>query len=457
MAKMPWLSACVALFAVSAIGGSIQSVPKAGASGKPAKGVRLTYSRDVAPILYARCTPCHRAGEVAPFRLEQYSDAKRWLRGIESAVRDRRMPPWKAVPGHGDFIGSRLLQDGEREMILNWIKSGAAPGDLSKAPRAPGFSAGWQLGKPDLVLEMPAAFSLPADGPDVLRNFVLPTDLGDDKVVAALEFRPGNPKVVHHALVFLDSNRAARALDAKDSELGYTSFGGPGFFPTGSLGGWAPGGSSQYLPDGIGRYFQKGSDVVLQVHYHPSGKPEKDRSKIGIYFAKKPVTRLVGGIALENWDIAIPPGEKVYRRTASYVLPLDTTLLSVTPHMHLLGRELKVWALLPDGTRKSLVLVKDWDFQWQDTFLYREPVRLPRGTRLEMETVHDNSTSNPRNPQAKPAVVKYGEGSLDEMSLCIFEVTCDRIEDLLSLIADDGRHRKVLERAIELASKTGKG
>jgi hypothetical protein len=221
------------------------------------------------------------------------------------------------------------------------------------------------------------------------------------------------------------------------------------------LGGWAPGGTPVWLPDGVGRYFQKGSDIVLQLHYHPTGKAEADRSKIGIYFSRKPVTRLVGGIALENWEIKIPAGDKKYRRESSYVLPKEATFLSVTPHMHLLGREMRADATLPDGKKIPLVWIKEWDFRWQDTFVFKSPIRLPKGTRLEMHSVHNNSEEMSTNPFNPPREVVYGEGSNDEMSLCIFEVTTDHIPDLLELIADDGRHRKVLERAIELTKKGG--
>jgi len=414
-----------------------------------------TFAAQVAPIIYRSCTPCHRAGEVAPFALETYPQAKRFASMIKLTTSRRFMPPWKAIAGHGDFVGERTLSPTEIKTIGDWVDSGAPSGDLAKAPKPPKFADGWQLGTPDLIVEVPTSFQIPADGPDILQNFVIPTSLTSDQVVGAIELRPGNPKVVHHALVFMDSNGAARRLDEKTKEPGYQSFGGPGFFPTGSLGGWAPGGTPVWLPDGVGRYFQKGSDIVLQLHYHPTGKAEADRSKIGIYFSRKPVTRLVGGIALENWEIKIPAGDKKYRRESSYVLPKEATFLSVTPHMHLLGREMRADATLPDGKKIPLVWIKEWDFRWQDTFVFKSPIRLPKGTRLQMYSVHNNSEEMSTNPFNPPREVVYGEGSNDEMSLCIFEVTTDLIPDLLELIADDSRHRKVLERAIELTKKGG--
>lgn len=423
---------------------------------EPATGKEvITFSDHVARIIYRSCTPCHRPGEAAPFSLTSFEEAQKWSPMIAEVTKSKRMPPWKAVEGYGSFRDARVLSPEDIETLQKWHKEGAKSGDLTKAPKPPQFSQGWQLGKPDLILEMPEAFEVPADGSDSLRNFVLPTNIGRDVTVGAIEFRPGSPSVVHHALIFLDESGQARKLDAADEGPGYESFGGPGFFPSGSLGGWAPGGTPKWLPDGTGRYLKNKSDVVLQIHYHPNGAAQKDKGKIGVYFTRKPVTKLVGGIALENWDIKIPPGNPRYHRKSNYTLPVPTTLLSVTPHLHLLGKEMKAKAILPGGIEVPLVHVKNWDFMWQDTFYYTTPLDLPAGTRLEMESWHDNSADNPLNPFNPPREIVYGEGSNDEMSLCIFEVTTERIDQLLYLIADDSRHRKVLERAIEL-TKSGK-
>lgn len=420
-----------------------------------ARPATVTFADHVAPIIYKRCTPCHRPGEAAPFSLTTYEEAKKWAPMIEAVTKSGRMPPWKAVAGYGEHRDARIITAEEKELLSRWHKSGTAPGVLSSAPALPKFVTGWQLGEPDLVLEMPESFEIAADGPDTLRSFVLPTNLGKDVTVGAIEFRPGNPSVVHHALVFLDDSGQARKLDASDAGPGYESFGGPGFFPSGSLGGWAPGGSPQWLPDDVGRYLKNGSDVVIQIHYHPNGMKTKDRSRLGIYFSRKPATKLVGGIALENWEISIPPGSSRYHRTASYMLPVAAEFLSVTPHLHLLGKEMKAKATLPDGTVIPLVWVKNWDFLWQDTYYFEKPIELPAGTLLSMDSWHDNSSENPLNPFDPPRTIVYGEGSNDEMSLCIFEVTTSRLDHLLYLIADDSRNRKVLERAIAL-TKAGK-
>jgi len=412
-----------------------------------------TYARNVAHILNRSCVPCHRPGESGPFPLTSYPEAKKWSSMIALTTKKRTMPPWSAVPGHGDFVGARVLTTAEISVLDAWHKAGAKPGNLATAPPSPKFTQGWQLGEPDMVLTMPEAVDIPAEGQDQLRNIVIPSGLLADRTVGAMEFRPGNAKTVHHALVFLDNSQAARKLDAADPGVGYLSFGGTGFMPSGSLGGWAPGGTTKWLPDGVGRYFQKGSDVVLQVHYHPTGKPEKDQSKIGIYFSRKPVTQLVGGISVENWQIDIPAGDSNYLRTASCTLPRDLTVLSVTPHMHLLGKEMRARAILPDGTRRPLVWVKPWNFRWQETYVLREPMKLPAGTRLELESWHDNSAKNPTNPFNPPQRVTYGEGSNDEMSLCILEFTANSIEDLIFTINDNGQQNRVLERILSLAKR----
>lgn len=414
----------------------------------------ITYSSAIASILNQNCVGCHRTNGSAPFTLNSYSQAKKFANMIRLTTESKLMPPWKA--SEGDFRGKRQLTRSQIVAIKQWVLAGCPPGDLTRTPKPPTFTEGWTQGKPDLIIEMAQPFTVPADGPDLLQNFVLPTQLSKDQTVASIEILPSNPKVVHHALVFLDNSGQAKKLDQATPEPGFTSFGGPGFFPSGSLGGWAPGATPHRLPDSVGRYFSKGSDIVLQLHYHPSGKPETDRSKIGIYFSKVPPTKLVGGIALENWDIQIQPGQSNYKRTARYTLPVDAEFLTVTPHMHLLGKKLNAWATLPNGKQVTLVGVDEWDFRWQDTFVFREPIRLPKGTELEMITFHDNSQQNPTNPSMPPKVVSYGEGSLDEMSLCIFEVTTDKVSDLLNLIADDTKHRKVVERAIQLAQRASK-
>ena len=419
-----------------------EELPKPGAA--PAKP---TYNRHVAALLATRCARCHRDGEVAPFPLLTYADAKKRAKQISRVTADKTMPPWKAEQGFGHFLDEQHLTPAEFATLKAWADAGAPEGDPADKPALPAFADGWQLGKPDLVIKMPEKFTVPAGGKDIIRNFVIPISVPESKMVRAFEFHPGNRKVVHHALCFLDLSGRARKWDEADDGPGYSSEkGGIGVLPTGSLGGWAPGVAPKWLPDGVGRFLAKGSDAVLQVHYHPSGKEETDQSEVGVYFDTSGGVKPLGGFSVESWKIDLPAGEKEYTLKAEYTLPVNTTVYGVAPHMHLLGRTMRAWAELPDGKRVELVNVRAWDFNWQDEYLYRKPVPLPKGAVVKMTSTHDNSTSNPANPNSPPKNIKWGEGTADEMSLCIFESACDSLPDLFRLVADNATHNKVLER-----------
>jgi peroxiredoxin len=419
-----------------------EEIPKPGEA--PAK---VNFNRHVAPILFQRCTQCHRAGEVAPFELLSFADAAKRAKQIAAITKTGDMPPWKATPGYGHFNNERFLTAQEKAILQAWVEQKAPEGDAADKPVSPTFPDGWTLGKPDLIIKMPEKFTIPANGADILQNFVIPIGNKEDKVVAAMEFRPGNRRVTHHALCMLDNTGKARKLDEAEPGPGYSAGkGGFGFLPTGSIGGWAPGVVPHFLPEGMGRYLSKNSDLVLQVHYHPSGKEETDQSEIGVYFLKQPPKRILGGFSVENWKIDIPAGEEKYERKAEYKLPVDVFVVGVAPHMHLLGKEMKAWAELPNGKTVPLIDVKNWDFNWQDYYTYRKPIALPKGTVVKMVGYHDNSAKNPANPNKPPKPIKYGEGTSDEMSLVIFEATCDSITELLMLIGDNATHLKVLER-----------
>jgi peroxiredoxin len=394
---------------------------------KSARTARVTYHKDVAPILQAACQGCHRPGQVAPFSLLTFADAKNWAQEIKVFAETRQMPPWKAEPGHGDFLDVRRLSDEQIATLSAWVEAGAPEGDRKDAPPAKEWTAEWMLGKPDLVLSMPEEFSVEATGDDVFRCFVLPTGLTEERDVVAVEIRPGNPRVVHHVLNFIDTSGRGRELDEKDPGAGYDSGpGGIGFFPAGGVGGWAPGNFPRYLPKGTGRRLPKGSDIVMQVHYHKTGKPEKDRTTVGLYFAKEPVEKQLRVWPLTNLFIDIPPGAARHEVKATMRVPQDVHAFAITPHMHLLGKEMKVWATLPDGTRKELVWIKDWDYRWQDSYRYREPVALPEGTRLDMVAYFDNSEGNPLNPSSPPKRVRFGEQTTDEMCFAFIEFTFDQ-------------------------------
>lgn len=395
-----------------------------------------TFAADVAPILWKNCASCHRPGEVGPFPLLSYADAAKRAGFLAEQAESRRMPPWHPEPGHGEFRDARRLSEAEIKTLRAWADAGAPEGDPSKLPALPAFPEGWQLGQPDLVVKMPEPFAVPADGRDVLQCFVIPLNLDEDKWVAAWEFRPDKRSVVHHAIAFLDSTGQARLRDKLDSGPGYRTFGGPGIVPTGGLGAWAPGSTPRMLPDGVGRLLRKGSDLVLQVHYHPSGKPERDQSSLGIYFAKKPVKQPVGGIALRSRNLYIPAGKSDHKVTAqSDPLPADVHAIGIGPHMHYIGKSMKVDATLPDGSTVPLIWIKDWDFNWQGAYQYAKPVKLPKGTVVKLEALYDNSSANPRNPSDPPQNVKWGEQTTDEMCLLGIQVVTDTRADLRAIMA----------------------
>jgi len=399
----------------------------------------VTYTRNIAPIMQAHCVQCHRDNEIAPFPLVSYADVSKRARQLVRVTQSRLMPPWKPEPGFGHFLNERRLTERERALLAEWAKAGAPEGDLDNLPPPPKFAEGWQLGEPDLVVKIDEAFDVPAGGRDVFRNFVIPVELTEDKLVSVAEFRPGNRRVVHHALFYLDRSGTARKMDAADPGLGYGSFGGPGFIPSGSIGGWAPGGVPQPLRDGMGRRLQKGSDLVLQVHYHPSGKAELDQSAIGIHFVKQKSQKAVFPLTIIDRRLYLPAGAERHTMSGSYTLPFDITLVVVVPHMHLLGRESKATATLPDGTIEPLVWIKDWDFNWQDQYHLAKPRKFPKGTRFDYEAIYDNSDENPLNPNLPPREVTWGEETTDEMFLCFFLVTADRPEDQLPLMLDNLR------------------
>lgn len=420
--------------------GCLFEAPVAGASDSGP-----TYTRDIAPLVNAQCVICHRSGEVAPFALSSYQDLAKRAKQVQRVVERKIMPPWMPADGHGDFLNRRQLTAAEIELFAAWVKAGTPEGDPADLPPAPQFTPGWRLGEPDLVLKMPVEFKIPADGPDLFQNFVIPVDIPADKLVAAIDFQPGNQRVVHHTILFLDDKGRARKRDDATPEPGYSSFGGPGFTPSGSIGGWSPGNVPKRLPDNMGRYLKKGSDVVMQIHYHPTGKPETDQSKVGIYFVDKP-KNVVAAVWATSYQIDIPAGESNYQLTTSYKLPYAVTMVGVVPHMHLLGKSMKATAILPDGTERSLIWVKDWVYNWQDEYHYREPFRLPAGTELRVESAWDNSANNPLNPRHPPERVTWGEQTQDEMSYCFFLVAADQPLQLIPLMVDNLKHDSQLRK-----------
>jgi hypothetical protein len=389
--------------------------------------VALEYA-DVASILHNKCAGCHRPGEVAPFPLLTHADVSKHVEQIAVVVKQGIMPPWKAV--HGDFAGSRAMSGKEKAQLLRWLKAGAPLGSKPPPP-PPAFRQGWQLGEPDLIVEMPQAFSVPADGGDLYQCFVIP--LGVERYVRAWEFQPGAKATVHHALFFTDGSRGARKRAAASGQGTYSCFGVPGFLPSGSLGGWSPGFAAFESPEGTASRLQAGHDLVMQIHYHPTGKQEADRSRIGLYFAATPPTRKIVDVGLVSKQIDIPAGEAAYKVNDHFTLPIDVEVTGIIPHAHYICKRMLGWAVLPNGRKKTLIEINDWDFNWQEQYRYRKPFVLPAGTRVEMEFTYDNSAANPRNPSKPPQRVDWGPDTTDEMAGLHIQVIPVRAEEMSEL------------------------
>jgi hypothetical protein len=388
----------------------------------------VTFSHDVAPILYRRCAPCHHSGGVAPFSLLTYQDAAKRAQSIATVTRQRVMPPW--LPAAPHFRDERRLSNAEMATLSHWAAAGAPAGNLSAAPAAPHFRDGWQLGEPDLEAKMALDFAVPADGSDLYRCFVAPMTIAQDHWVRAVDMRPGNPQVVHHAILFEDISGTARK---RDTGSGYDCFGTPGFLPARGLGGWTPGSLPYQAPDDMPELLHAHADLVLQVHYHPFGRAVTDRTAVALYFTDRKPTRHAQDIPLGSNRIDIPPGDRAYKVTDHFSIPVDVDVIGINPHAHYICKDMLGYAVLPNGTRRTLLHIPDWNFNWQQQYLYPTPVRLPAGTDLAMEFTYDNSDDNPRNPSHPPRRVVWGPSSTDEMAglhIAVVPVDPDDEDDL---------------------------
>lgn len=377
----------------------------------------VTYHRDIAPIVYRHCTSCHRDGESAPFPLTSYDEVSRKALTISEVVNDRYMPPWHANTEATEFLDVRRLSPGQITLITRWVAAGKPEGNPADAPPVPSFTQGWQLGEPDLVVKMATAYEVPAEGPDIYRNFVLPLDLPEDKWVKAIELRPSARSVVHHSLYFLDDSGTARKLDGKDGKPG---FNGMSFRQSGTLGGYVPGVTPRKLPGDLARPLPKGSDLILSTHFHPSGKPEMEQTTVGIYLTDTPPSRKLEELQIppgfgRSAGIDIPAGEANFTIKDRFTLPVDVEAFSVSGHAHYLCETMKMTATYPDGETRILLDIPDWDLDWQDTYFFAEPVILPAGTVVESVITYNNSAENPENPFSPPQRVKWGRESTDEM------------------------------------------
>ena len=396
---------------------TLQSCGRGGAT--PDDGTP-TWSGQVARLVHEHCAACHHPGEAAPFPLLEYEDVCRRAKQIGLVTRDRIMPPWLPDSSLRSYVGDRSLSREQVDLLQRWIEAGAPLGDASAAPAPPEFPQGWRLGPPDLVVRMPGAFRLQAEGRDVYRNFVLSRPLAPGspaRYVRAVEWRIDDRTVVHHAGLFVDRSGGSRALEAADPVPGYGGMSArPAQVPDGLFVGWAPGKQPRFPTRDLAWKLDDRTDLVVQLHMRPTGKVEEVSVTLGLYLAQEPPRETALGLRLLSFDIDIPPGEANYVVADEYALPVPVEVLGLYPHAHYLGRDLHGWAELPSGERVELIRIRRWDFNWQDEYELAEPIALPRGSVLRMEFVYDNSAENELNPASPPKHVRYGEQSDDEMA-----------------------------------------
>jgi hypothetical protein len=403
----------------------------------------VTFNKQIAPLIYNNCSVCHRPGEAAPFSLLSYQDVAKRAKLIAAVTASRQMPLWKAEPASFAYRDERRLKDTDIALLEQWVKQGMPEGNPAEKPAAPEFKSGWRLGEPDLVVAMPAAYHIPGDGPDIYRNIAIPLGLTEDKWVTAIDMRLTARSVVHHVLYFGDPTGKAHDRPAEGAEPGFSGMRAGG--ATVPLGGWALGAQPHLFPEGLALSVAKGSDLVIQYHFHPDGKPEAEKSLIGLYFAKQAPARTLTTIQLPPVyslfsGLDIPAGERDFVLRDSYSLPAAIDAVGISAHAHYIAKLFKMTATLPGGDVKTLLEIKDWDFAWQDRYFFQQFVGLPKGTRLDAEIHWDNSAGNPHNPSSPPTRVAWGEQSKDEMgSLTLIAVPHDEA-DLKTIRGDVRAH-----------------
>ncbi len=434
-------------------------------AGRAAEPAAPTWARDIAPILYHHCVECHRPGQVAPFSLLTHPDAAKRARFIVKAVKARHMPPWLPDGPVGAFLDERRLTEKEIELLVRWADTGAAAGDLSSAPVPPAApGGGWALGQPDLIVQMSQPFNVPPGPADTYQVFPVPFSLAgvpaevvdraripESEVlgVAAIEIRPGNLRALHHADLWVDLTGTARQREAAEGGNGFMSFGTPGFPPAVYLGGRVPGMTARSLPAGIaaGAIPLRG-DLVFQIHYRATGKPETDQSEVGIYFMRQPVKRIMDTLLLRSFNLDIPAGAAEFTVEDTLEIPADCILMNILPHMHLIAREVHAEVVNPDGSTRPLLDISRWNFKWQDRYVYRDPVLLAKGARVRCRWVFDNSAANPGNPFSPPQPVQFGPNATDEMCSLQLGVVPVNLDEIPLFAA--ARDKKTREKVAEL-------
>jgi Flp pilus assembly protein TadD len=395
----------------------------------------VTFNKDVAPIVFANCAPCHRPGEVAPFPLLSYADAAKHADGMAEETRKRHMPPWLPERGEFPILGERRLSAEQIATIQRWVDGGKLEGNPADLPKAPVFPEGWQLGRPDAVVTLAKPYALKPGGEDVYRNLVARSPVAADVFVRAVEFRT-NGAPIHHAVIRVDRTNASRARDGADGQPGFEGMTWQTVQdPGGQFIGWAPGRGPIVAPDGMPWRLERGADLVIELHMLPQKKPATVSPTIALYTTGTPPVRAPLTLKMSSKLIDIPAGARDHSVTERYELPVPVDLLSVYPHAHYLGKDMLVTATWPDGATKTLLHIPHWSFHWQQDYRYATPIALPRGTVVTMRYTFDNSEDNGENPHAPPVRVRLGPNSTDEMAELGLQVVTASIADAARLVA----------------------
>jgi hypothetical protein len=389
---------------------------------QPSKPPVPTFSKDVAPILYQNCVSCHRPGEIAPMSLLTYADARPWAKSIAEEVETGRMPPWHADAPPGTFHAERRLSDEQKQTLIGWARNGSPQGDPADLPPAPAFTEGWSIGTPDIVLEMPEAYAVPADGIVNYEYFYIPTNFTEPTWIQAVEVRPGNREVVHHALAYYraapDLQRTALITPSHPAPPPPSPAGTrpPRALPYGRrlIGSYAPGTNPQVMPPGTALRLEAGGVIELQVHYTTTGTTASDRTKIGFVLSKTPKPREVLASAFLNPTLVLPPGADNVRVEADITFLQDATVWGLFPHTHVRGKRWRYVLETPDGFRRTVLDIPKYDFNWQTYYVFSSPLQVPRGAKLIATAWYDNSIGNPSNPDPKMEV-RWGDQVWDEM------------------------------------------
>ena len=432
-------SAAICLVIAFAFAAFLVSQRQSDASGT--NNAVVTFSKDVAPILYAKCVNCHRPGEMAPMSLLTYKEVRPWAKSIRERVLSREMPPWYADPNHGEFLNDPRLTEQQIATIRAWVDGGVKEGDAKDLPAPPTFNdVGWKFGQPDAVFSLTEEASIPADGTLPYRYWAVPTNFTEDKYIQFAQIKRGEPSVVHHVIVSVREPDGGPLPPAGEIKLGQQRVNPEaardpqqarnnrprGTNPDGMLVGWAPGMSPLTLQPGNAKLVKKGSVLIFQMHYTTNGVAAKDRTSVGVWFSKSPVEKRVitKGVGTDPYKLVIPAGDPNYESHSSFAFTEDAHIHSFMPHMHVRGKDFEYKLVYPDGKEKILLRVPKYDFNWQLNYFVKEPIAVPKGSRIECVAHHDNSAGNKFNPD--PTItVRWGDQTWEEMMIGWIDYTVD--------------------------------